>query len=56
MSNKRTEAFSALSELVSDFYTTSSIGILEWPDELAFMRDYVAAYKPCILRGLIDDW
>ena len=57
MEGKRFEVFSSLSELVSDFYASSSISVVNYPaDELSFMRDHVAAYKPCILRGLTDDW
>ena len=45
-----------LSEYVSDYFSPLNIGIVEYPNDVKFLREYVAAYKPCLLKGYIEQW
>ena len=45
-----------LSEYVSDYFSPLSIGIVEHPNDIIFLREYVAAYRPCLLKGYIEQW
>ena len=47
-----------LSSMTRDFWVTSStdIQILDNPSPIQFMREAVCAYKPVIIRGMMDGW
>lgn len=52
----KAEILKQLSANVSDFFTPLPIPIIDYPNDIKFLRDCVAGYQPCILRGYIDHW
>eukprot|EP01041_Mallomonas_annulata_P010283 gene10283-21459_t len=48
--------FQGFCEDVSDYWSTSSIPVVQNPSPIEFLRDHVSAYHPVIIKGITDHW
>jgi jumonji domain-containing protein 7 len=55
-SEDRSKLRRVLSKVTRDYWVGNEVEVLEYPTAIEFMRRAVCAYRPVIIRGLMDDW